>query len=426
MPFDYASTAQALALPAEPSPDSESTSPPHPPSHNERPPAWARPAPGHSPDSGDDLFRGPRLQGIRRLSTPYSRGGDGAESRPLGRRIMQGSVSVLNKLIKLGYSMTPLQRVLAGVGGLAVLALGIVFLIFSHRIFTALRPVAEGWRKLPGGWVLLFLLSAVAAFPPTVGYSMTITIAGFIFGFPAGWPIVAAATVVGSTASFLASRTVFSAYVQRLVGDDRRFVALGQVLRHDGLPVLVAIRFCPLPFSLSNGFLATIPSISPARFALATALSTPKLLVHVFIGDRLAQLADNDDMPAATRLVNYLSILFGSVVGITVGWFVYRRTMRRAKELALEEAASGTDANAVLLADELGYDDVEEGVLRPGQTTRWSGEGDSAALMDDDDISLWEAAGGVHDTYRDESDTDTNTSPSRVDGEAAPRHTDAK
>lgn len=363
---------------------------------------------------------------MRRLSTPYSRGGGdgGGEQRPLGQRMMQGGLSIMNKLVKLGYSMTPLQRVLAGVGGVVVLALGIVFLVFSHRIFVALRPVAEGWRALPGGWVLLFLVSAVAAFPPMVGYSLTITVAGFIFGFPGGWPIVAGATVVGSTASFLASRTILSGYVQRLVGEDRRFVALGQVLRRDGLPVLVAIRFCPLPFSLSNGFLATIPSISPGSFALATALSTPKLLVHVFIGDRLAQLADNDDMPTSTRVVNYLSILFGSVVGITVGWFVYRRTMRRAKELAREEAAA-TDGNGVLLADELDYDDVEEGVLGPGQP-RWSGESDSAALMDDDDISLWEAGtGDTHDTYRDESDTDTNTSPSR-DGEATPRHTDAK
>ncbi|KAI0459374.1 hypothetical protein F5B21DRAFT_299268 [Xylaria acuta] len=423
MPSDYASTAQALALPPSPSPDPEPNSPHHA-SHNERLPAWARLAPGHGPDSGgdDDLFRGSRLQGVRRLSTPYSRGSDGAEQhRPLGQRIMQGSVSVTNKLLRLGYSMTPLQRVLAGVAGLAVLALGIVFLVFSHRIFAALRPVAEGWRGLPGGWVLLFLLSAAAAFPPLVGYSMTVTIAGFIFGFPGGWPIVAGATVAGSTASFLASRTVLSGYVQRLVGGDRRFVALGQVLRHDGLPVLVAIRFCPLPFSLSNGFLATIPSISPGGFALATALSTPKLLVHVFIGDRLAQLADSDDMPTSTRVVNYLSILVGSVVGITVGWFVYQRTTRRAKELALEEAAA-TDGSG---GNELDYGDVEEGILGPAQT-RWSGESDSAALMDDDDISLWDATEGTHGTYRDESDTDTNTSPSRVDGEATPGHTDAK
>ncbi|MBH1945702.1 VTT domain-containing protein, partial [Erythrobacter sp. YJ-T3-07] len=147
------------------------------------------------------------------------------------------------------------------------------------------------WRELPGGWVLVWLMTFATGFPPVIGYSSSVTIAGFVFGFPGGWPIVASATVVGSTAAFLTSRTIFAKYVHALVGTDKRFVALGQVLRRDGLLVLAAIRFCPLPYSLSNGFLATIPSISPFSFAAATALATPKLLVHVFIGSRLAQLA---------------------------------------------------------------------------------------------------------------------------------------
>ncbi|KAF2970911.1 hypothetical protein GQX73_g2700 [Xylaria multiplex] len=415
MPFDPPSTAQTLGLSPSPSPESSPTSPHHP-SHNGQLPLWALPAAGHGLDGGGDLLGRTRLPGMRRLSTPYSRGRDSTEQHrpPLGRRIMQSSVSITNKLIKLGNSMTPMQQVLAGVAGLVAFVLTILFLVFSHRIFAALHPVAEGWRKLPGGWVLLFLLSSLAAFPPLIGYSTTITIAGFIFGFPRGWFIVAGATVLGSTASFIASRTVLSSYVQRLVGEDRRFVALGQVLRHDGLLVLTAIRFCPLPFSLSNGFLATIPSISPGSFALATTLSTPKLLIHVFIGDRLAQLAESDDMPLGTRIINYLSILFGLVIGIAVGWFVYQRTMRRAKELALEEAAA-TDGNSVLLSDEFGYNDVEEGVL-----TRRSGENDSAALMDDDDISLWDTTDSLRDTYRDEDDADTSPNTiSRTEGGAA-------
>ena len=358
---------------------------------------------------------------MRRLSTPYSRrrASTNQQRRPLAQQIMQSSISITHKLVKLGNSMTPLQQAISGLVGLVALVLTILFLVFSHRIFAALRPVAEGWRNLPGGWVLLFFLSAITAFPPMIGYSTTVTIAGFIFGFPRGWFIIAGATVVGSTASFIASRTVLSAYVQRLVGEDRRFVALGHVLRHDGLLVLAAIRLCPLPFSLSNGFLATIPSISPGSFALATALSTPKLLIHIFIGDRLAQIAEDEDMPLGTRVVNYLSILFGLVLGITVGWLVYRRTMRRAKELAVEEATAGTDGNGALIADELAYNDVEGGVF-----TRRSGEGDSAALiMDDDDISLWDNTESPHGAYRDEDDFDSsqNKSSSGIESEPISR-----
>ncbi|KAI8632045.1 hypothetical protein F5Y19DRAFT_383673 [Xylariaceae sp. FL1651] len=427
MPADYPSSAQALSLPTSPSPTPSPTSP-RLPSDNGPLPPWVRSAPSRGPDNNSNSgLRGNRTQNMRRLSTPYSRGGETSERTPLGRRIMQGSVSVMNKLLKLGYSMTPAQRVLSGVIGVAVLALTVVFLVFSHRIFAALGPAAAGWRALPGGWVLLFLLSSATAFPPMIGYSTTVTIAGFVYGFPGGWPIVAGATVAGSTAAFVASRTVLSAYVQRLVGADRRFVALGQVLRHDGLPVLAAIRFCPLPFSLSNGFLATIPSISPGGFALATALATPKLLVHVFIGWRLAKLAESGDkMPLGDRVVNYLSILVGSVLGIAVGLFIYRRTMRRAKELAVEEGDAAADGgNGALLADdELGYEDHEEGVMGLAQTRR-IGESDAAALMDDDDISLWDTTEGAHDTYRDDDDTDLSPS-SRADGEAAARHEDVK
>ncbi|KAI0176303.1 hypothetical protein GGR52DRAFT_540349, partial [Hypoxylon sp. FL1284] len=254
-------------------------------------------------------------------------------------------------------------------------------------------------------------MTCVTAFPPMIGYSTAVTVCGFVYDFPDGWPIAAGATVAGSTAAFLTSRTVFSRYVHAVVGADRRFVALGQVLRRDGLLVLAAVRFCPLPFSLSNGFLSTIPSVTPARFALATALASPKLLVHVFIGSRLARLADaGDRMSPGDRAVNYLSMLLGSLLGMATGLLIYRRTMARAKELAREDAAAGRgDAdNAGLVsdsdADELDYADLEEGVLGGGGGRQHrAGEADEAALMGGDDISLWEtdAAGAA---YRDDED----------------------
>lgn len=122
--------------------------------------------------------------------------------------------------------------------------------------------------------MLVWLLAFVCAFPPMIGYSTAVTISGFVYGFPLGWPIVATATVAGSTAAFMTSRGVFSGYVHRLVGKDKKFIALGQVLRRDGLGVLAMIRLCPLPYSLSNGFLATVPSIRPLGFAAATACAT--------------------------------------------------------------------------------------------------------------------------------------------------------
>ncbi|KAJ4396964.1 Tlg2-vesicle protein [Gnomoniopsis smithogilvyi] len=343
---------------------------------------WARPA---NPTRTSNASR--------RLSTPYSR----SSSTPLDIRsqltdfaltTLKTSQTLYHRATTYFVSLNPTQQFLVLAGAVVLFALTITLLIFSQRIFHLLGPVATSWRAMPGGWLLVWLATFLVAFPPLIGYSTACTVAGFVYGFPLGWPIVATATVAGSTAAFIASRTVLAGYVDGLVGHDKRFVALGQVLRHDGLGVLALVRFCPLPYSLSNGFLATVPSIAPASFALATAFASPKLLVHVFIGSRLALLAEKgDEMGFGDRLVNYVSMLVGACVGMGVGYFIYRRTMARAAELAREE---GGGVGAQPLVGEGAYEDDAEA----GEGAHLMNPDDAAALMvDADDISLWDAAG---------------------------------
>lgn len=241
MPADYQSAAEALAV----SPSRASPSPP----------PWSR-----SAGAGSNR---------RRLSsaTP-SRG-----QKSLPRRMWDSYNQLNNQVLKAFFRLSPMGRavaILAAVLGWVVL---ILMAVYSHKFFEWLRPIAKSWREMPAGWLIIFGFVFLTSFPPVIGYSTANTIAGFVYGFPLGWPIVAAASTVGSLAAFVACRTVLSRYVDRMIGKDHRFVALGQVLRREGLLYLTAIRFCPLPYSLSNGFLATIPSISPLSFALSTALA---------------------------------------------------------------------------------------------------------------------------------------------------------
>ncbi|KAK3300946.1 uncharacterized protein B0H64DRAFT_382266 [Chaetomium fimeti] len=300
------------------------------------------------------------------------------------------------------YNALPIRyQILVSLAGLLILVLSILFLVYSHPLLVALGAAAQSWRAAPLGWLPLWLATVATAFPPVIGYSTCVTLAGFVYGFPLGWPIAASATVVGSAAAFVASRGWLRGYVHRLVGGDQRFIALGQVLRRDGLGVLVMIRLCPLPYSLSNGFLATVGSIGVGQFALATAGATPKLLVHVFIGSRLALLAEpGDKMSGFDRAVNYISMAVFGLLGFAVGVFIYRRTMARAAELAREAQLEAGEA----LLD--GDGDLEQGVmgddLENGRMVD-PDELDAAALMDDDDISLWDASGdGYHDSWDDE------------------------
>ncbi|KAH0528326.1 hypothetical protein TsFJ059_003208 [Trichoderma semiorbis] len=291
------------------------------------------------------------------------------------------------------WKLSVLQRSLV----VFVILLGWTFIIlsilYSEAFFAWLATVSKSWREIPGGWLIAFMLIFVTSVPPIIGYSTANTIAGFVYGFPNGWPIAASACIIGSLAAFMACRTVLSGHVNKLIGNDHRFVALGQVLRRDGILYLTGIRFCPLPFSLSNGFLATIPSISPLSFVISTALSTPKLLIHIFIGSRLAIIAEQGDaMPLRDKIVNYTGMIIGGAIGAAAGFIIYRRTMARAEELAREEATINAAEEGIG-----GYEDTDDTLMDPE---------DAADVMGDDDVSLWDNQGddGWGDAYDDDEE----------------------
>ena len=94
-------------------------------------------------------------------------------------------------------------------------------------------------------------------------------------------------------------------------------------------------------------------------------------------------------MSTGDKAVNYLSMGAGGLVGLAVGWLVYRRTMARADELAAEDQQQQRRRRRHDRGEGSDDDDGEE------DTDFASLEAGTAALMvDDDDISLWEASGG--------------------------------
>jgi hypothetical protein len=188
------------------------------------------------------------------------------------------------------------------------------------------------------------------------------------------------------------------------VAKEKRFGALALTLQHDGIVLLVMIRLCPLPFSLTNAALSSIPTVHWAQFAAATAAASPKLLLHVWIGAQLAVLAEKGDkVDARTKAVSFAGMVVGSVAGLTTGWWIYKKTLERSKELrALEEAEEG------MLAPEAFADEDDDAELSDG-TTEYLRE-------DEDDISLrdegWDDDYG--EPYHDSSaESSVNGSPPR-------------
>lgn len=102
-------------------------------------------------------------------------------------RAMRTAEKLNQKTLRTYRRLSPLQKVLVIVGGITCFVLSILFLVYNERIFHSMLPFAKKWRDITGGWMILWSLIFVVSFPPLIGYSSLLTIAGFVYGFPNGY-----------------------------------------------------------------------------------------------------------------------------------------------------------------------------------------------------------------------------------------------
>jgi len=176
--------------------------------------------------------------------------------------------------------------------------------------------VVDVWDD--GGFHIRSLEGVGVAISPMISWTLT-------DGFVGRWLLYASGTILGSTLSFVVSRTVLSRFVNRLMERDKRFAALALTLKYDGLKLLCMIRLCPLPYSICNGAVSTFPTVHPLMYGLATIIISPKLLVPAFIGSRLRLLSGDEKMSAGSKAINICSIVFTVGIGVFTGWYIYKR-----------------------------------------------------------------------------------------------------
>lgn len=158
MPSDYSSTARALALPI---------SPPRSPN-----------------DSHPQSTQAPWTH--RRTSQSLMRNTNHRRGTGLVDKAINYAERTWRELFRTVEKMTPIQMAGSVVVGITTIVFAILFLVFSERIFAWLEPVAERWKNLKGGWLILWSMTFLTAFPPVIGYSTCLTLAGFVYGFPGG------------------------------------------------------------------------------------------------------------------------------------------------------------------------------------------------------------------------------------------------
>ncbi|ODQ63920.1 hypothetical protein NADFUDRAFT_47706 [Nadsonia fulvescens var. elongata DSM 6958] len=215
---------------------------------------------------------------------------------------------------------------------------GILFLVYHKQIFLLLAELAKVLKDMPFflGSIIIIAGVIIVSIPPLIGYSALASLSGMMYGFPGAWPILAVSTIIGSTLSFTVFRYLFLARAIKLAQSSSKFAALTKTLSESGsFKLLIMIRLCPLPYSLSNGALASVPSVSAAKFALATLLTSPKLLMHCFVGDRIARLGT--ETVGASKWVDTVGIVITMVIGSITAWVVYQRVEKIEREMGVSE-----------------------------------------------------------------------------------------
>lgn len=123
------------------------------------------------------------------------------------------------------------------------------------------------------------------------------------------------------------------------------------------------------------------------------ASNSVKLLVHVFIGSRLAVLFEHGtEMTTRDKIINWTGMGVSGLIGLAVGFVIYRRTMERAADIAREQAMDGSDA-----------EQGQAGLYADSESNTLLDPEDAAAIMSDDDLSMWETQGA---TFSDEESLD--------------------
>ncbi|KAG8901546.1 Tlg2-vesicle protein [Tulasnella sp. 417] len=233
---------------------------------------------------------------------------------------------------------------------------------------------SQALRQLRFGWLLLMTIIAVTSFPPLIGWSTSISVCGFAYGLK-GWYLAAAGALLGAAMSFVVLRVIFRKRIRSWSQKNRKWVALESVIRARGLPLIILIRLSPFPpWVYANLLFASIETVSFVQFMIATVFYTPKLMIAVWIGSRVAMLSDGsqrEKMDTKAKIVNGLSIAIGIAIMLGTGWLIWRLT---EKEIKRTPGVSAEDDELATEALETAVDDLEAPLIRSLSPERYRDE----------------------------------------------------
>jgi len=134
------------------------------------------------------------------------------------------------------------------------------------------------------GAVLFAIMQILVAVSGILPASLLGVAAGAIYGLVPGFLLAAASTLAGAVLSFLLSRSLFRAIVERSAACRPRLRKLDARIARDGWKLVCLLRVSPImPFSATS-FALGLSAVALRDYAIGTLASLPALCGYVFIG----------------------------------------------------------------------------------------------------------------------------------------------
>lgn len=221
----------------------------------------------------------------------------------------------------------------------------VLFGVYHETLIGYVVEYSDKWSQKPISAFIIGLMLFIISFPPLIGFSFTNTVAGAFYGVSIkGWLIIAVSSISGSVAAFVVFRYMLKSKAQALVSSNKKLFAFSTILQeNNSFWLLTLIRLCPFPYSLTNGALAAIPGITITNFALGSIISSPKLVIYLFVGAKLKDFGKAKD--TSTKLVDLASIVFTFIFLAITGWLLFTKTNQRIKELEAQRGLQPEGSN---------------------------------------------------------------------------------
>ncbi|VEU19992.1 DEKNAAC100649 [Brettanomyces naardenensis] len=235
-----------------------------------------------------------------------------------------------DRVLRFYNARSPAMKVLMVLACCAGLTFEIWFLIHYQLLIEKMVEASDvlytwGFK----GALLLFIVVFVISFPPCVGFNFCGIFIGMTYGWK-GWPLLASASVLGSTCAFIPFKYILRRRAIEMMEQSENLKVFMDVMNDDdasyweNLLVLVCLRLSPLPYSFSNGAMGAIPGISVSSFAFASAITSPKLLLQLFTGIQLKMIADHRNNGLA-KFIKFVSIAIATIAFTAATYIIFSK-----------------------------------------------------------------------------------------------------